>query len=360
MKSLIEILENNNLEKQIENGNIYFTVSSLTEYLNIIKLLKSETRGAFLGEEELIFRGESDFNYNLIPSILRVKEEEKVYNLLTYEKHMIKSFQKLVPNEFNEYESTIDLLSKMQHYGLPTRLLDFTFNPLIALYFSVIDSPNKDAKIYVLSHRVELEEKYNFIFDETFESFDGQVHLCNLSDKYFHSLLMDLEYGGLFSSKIYHPKYISQREINQSAVFLVPNYKVSRLEITEEGEQYIDLNEKDIKYLSDMQENIRDIKSDYVLNYSELNCKLNDGNSLVLKIPNDLKKNILYELSILNITDDFVFPELNNISKKITNKYLNVLRRNDDSMQKFIDNVSTASKCLSDANKSLKIKNEKE
>lgn len=346
MKSLIEILENNNIIKVEENGEKYFTINSISEYLKIVKLIQKEPRGIFTGDEELIFRGESKFEYNLCPSILRVKKDGKEYNLLRYEKQMIESFLKLVPNEFNINENTIDLLSKMQHYGLPTRLIDFTFNPLVALYFAAISDYDCDGKIYVLSHRVQLEKKYNYIFEDVPESPDGQVHLCSLSEEYFDSLVSDLQFGGFFSSKIYHPKYISQREINQSAVFLVPNYKVSKLLITEEGEQYVDLSDWDVNYLGSIEKTEERVDSHYVLNFYELNCQLNDNNSLILKIPKELKKEIMYELNLINIDSDFIFPELNNISKKITDKYLSKIEKQEKSRSELVENLTEAVKLL--------------
>ena len=53
---------------------------------------------------------------------------------------MIREIISLFPQEFVNDSSMFDKLVRLQHYGLPTRLLDVTRNPLIALYFAVSDS----------------------------------------------------------------------------------------------------------------------------------------------------------------------------------------------------------------------------
>ena len=90
----------------------------------------------------LFFRGENDNAYSLEPSIYRqgriINEHKFFYEAINR-----------CPEDFENCKTTFEKLVKMQHYGVPTRLLDITENPLIALYFAV--QRNKKAnngKIY--------------------------------------------------------------------------------------------------------------------------------------------------------------------------------------------------------------------
>ena len=46
--------------------------------------------------------------------------------------------------------AALELLAAMQHYGAPTRLLDFTFNPLIALWFAVESDAAADGRVFAI------------------------------------------------------------------------------------------------------------------------------------------------------------------------------------------------------------------
>lgn len=84
----------------------------------------------------LMYRGQADKNFGISPSIFRK-------NGLKREAQMIQELKRLAPAEFAYGDSALDYLVKMQHYGLPTRLLDITSNPLVALYFACSDESCK-------------------------------------------------------------------------------------------------------------------------------------------------------------------------------------------------------------------------
>lgn len=101
----------------------------------------------------IYYRGHSDVNYVLLPSVMRLnswyEHECDLYNETVIE----------CPNSFANCVTHLDYLVEMQHYGLPTRLLDITKNPLVALYFACCDNFNSQGELIVFDVKTD-EIKY--------------------------------------------------------------------------------------------------------------------------------------------------------------------------------------------------------
>lgn len=96
-----------------------------------------------------VFRGHSDSEFKLIPSVGRsphLKKSTEAYELSLFNMFCREAVSHLrtVPSDDWEW------LSIAQHHGLPTRLLDWTANPLVALYFAVESNPDKDGALFAL------------------------------------------------------------------------------------------------------------------------------------------------------------------------------------------------------------------
>jgi hypothetical protein len=118
------------------------TIWSVSEYLECLSKIKMEPKTTFSVGCFTLFRGQANANWLLSPSLYRQNLFEAENLLLTEIKH-------ICPNEFGD--NRFDSLVKMQHFGMPTRLLDVTTNPLVSLYFACESSEqsNEDGIVYI-------------------------------------------------------------------------------------------------------------------------------------------------------------------------------------------------------------------
>lgn len=98
------------------------TIASLEGFVRKIRQFKPAD------DEVLLYRGHSDrFSFKLVPSVLReARYREAEHQIL---RELVASH----PSEFAQDGTTLEQLARVQHYSLPTRLLDLTWNPLASL-----------------------------------------------------------------------------------------------------------------------------------------------------------------------------------------------------------------------------------
>lgn len=233
---------------------------------------KEELRFALseLSGKELFFRGQANSDWGLNPSIARTT------NLLDSEHQLFQKILALKPNDFTNDDSDYEKLITMQHYGLPTRLLDLTRNPLVAIFFACNNSyrKNQDGLVYIFEDR---EKEFLNPDDEKVEKL---THLMKLDhDK----IKADEEFQKDMYKKNHFIRGVAknQRINNQSGDFIFVG-------ISEETKENQSVEELVSRYL--------------VIDY-------------------EVKPILLENLEVMNIHGGSVYPELGNMSSYLVNKY---------------------------------------
>lgn len=122
----------------------------------------------------VIYRGVKDqINHKLIPSIGRLSDYKKksLTELIEHEEHILSLFRHRAYGELAKIpQNDWVWLALAQHHGLPTRLLDWTYSPMVAAFFAtepdlnpdrtIKDLPENGGAIYVL-HDCDYLDAYN-------------------------------------------------------------------------------------------------------------------------------------------------------------------------------------------------------
>ena len=171
------------------------------------------------GGPDFVFRGVTDESFDLIPSIGRRTKEPTSGKISAIEGDLLNEFKRLtIPILEKQPSSDFEWMFLAQHYGLPTRLLDWTTNPLVALFFATEENDDKDGAIYYSQIR----------FSDEYERYDPYLAKNN---HYHYSPIALLPHEGKVI--FIRPRYTDNRYLNQRSIFSCPSDPFISLNIPE-------------------------------------------------------------------------------------------------------------------------------
>lgn len=257
-------------------------INSLSDFINRINEFD---------KSEYFYRGEDRLFEKRSPSIYQypklLENSSVYYNRLLAE----------LPN--SDDKTPFETLSRLQHYGAKTRLVDITSNPLIALFFSSIKS-DEDGFVYVYQsnnlkfetgHTAIMKAAVNFIPNKIVSDFIEKEEDKEAEDKFLTKLNEEVGIPTVYNdakkirddlkkAHIIVAKKQTSRISRQSGNFIIPAYEIDKINVN-----------KSIESLS---------------------VKDTDNNFVAFKISKLNKKTILQDLSKLGIHEGSVYPDVEN------------------------------------------------
>lgn len=191
---------------------------------DIFRMISEQTYREDLGRHRnlFIYRGEPDASYTLSTSLRRhCKDKSSVI-----EPTMLLNFTKYAILEEPSIEKSVwNQMILGQHHGLPTRLLDWSFSPLIALHFAMTEldlemMDSRDAVVWRIDiHELHdmLPEKYRAIikkYNTTVFSVDMLSEVCNNLRQYDEDMQDQ-------AMAVIEPPSLDKRIVNQYSFFSI-------------------------------------------------------------------------------------------------------------------------------------------
>lgn len=254
---------------------------------------------------QIFYRGQNERTDNISPSVFRDSKKDKEDNIY------IETLTEC-SHEFDRHMTHIDILSKMQHYGVPTRLLDITTNPLVALFFACNSNSN------------------NVRNDN--DSNDGVVYVIKSSEERIKAY--DSDSVSILASL---PRF-SKKDKNKLKDLALKYSKNEAVESFNNSDEVVRRLLHEIKKEKPAFENIinpSDLLSDFIVIPQKNNPRIIRQNGAFILfgltdnsvkcdsiiIPEESKEKIKDELSRLGISEAALFPELYKFGEYMQSKY---------------------------------------
>jgi hypothetical protein len=217
-----------------------------------------------------VFRGAPHVTHGLETSL-------QTGGFVTHEKRLLTSFRKYALRNAVHGDSVWNWLSLAKHHGLPTRLLDWTYSPFVALHFATQNLADfgSDGAIWCVDFR-KTNEKLPHPLRRMLQADDANIFTTEM----LNDVATTLEkFDGLAKDDFvlfFEPPSLDERIVNQFALFSLPSAPDLQLE--------------------------------------ELLRKLDSAHRRIV-IPAELKWEVRDKLDQANITERVLFPGLDGLSR---------------------------------------------
>ncbi len=265
-----------------------------------------------------IFRGQGNAEWKLSTSLARMVESHHPYYMdksmpAIYEKEMMDDFQWKYPSyekgHIPKPDEAIEWLSLMQHYGAPTRMLDFSNSLYVAMFMAIDGSFSSKSAIWAINKHV-LDEKLvrKYCVENNTNVVSGDVR-----DKYIYdeattainrrfNLVKEKAANYLYATR---PLLSNERINRQQGLFVIP----SSIEM---GFEEILKDYYDASYYGEMKfEDVVRLTVDH--NYGQQTVSV-----LKIEIPRTLKYSISNVLKQMNITSETMYPGLDGLARSMS------------------------------------------
>ena len=274
-------------------------IRGVGELLGVTQKLRNLHR-QHLEEVLLYFRGESRWGWNLSPSVFR---EE---SLKDSEGQMLVQLMSRRPEDLGGASSALAQWVLAQHHGLPTRFLDITSNPLVALFHACETRKDADARLHVFAVPQSLVKPFN---SDTVSVIANVAKLSSTEQsKLFlepgvdYPRVMDRLYQLIRAEKPYFDERVDPKDFYRVLV-VEPQQSSERIRAQSGSFLVSAFHQR--------------FERDEVL-------KWNSGIPIYahyqLRVPREKKEEILQELRSLNVTREKLFPGLDASAQAIADQ----------------------------------------
>lgn len=260
------------------------------------------------------YRGQRDASWKDIPGLYRPHLRKLEEN----EKRAVRDLIGVHPNEFAADTTMFDRLVRMQHFGLPTRLLDVSLNPLVALYFATDPGPEQEkATDGVVTAFAVPEEREKYYDSDTVSCIANLANMTKEEKSHIIRIRDDRIKG---SSRAREIKRANKEEVYQRLHHFIRSEKPFFLPIINP----IDLFKP--YYVHTKMSNRRILAQSGGFIIHGLRPTRNIRYSRTIRetrfiIPKDKKRDMRDALELLGINESNLFPELDKAAKRIGARY---------------------------------------